>query len=49
MSQVGADNLSYLIEWPGTQPDLKAALFISHMDVVPVPEDTYKVGLYCAL
>jgi hypothetical protein len=41
--QAGVDRLSYLITWPGSQPQLPPALFISHFDVVPVPEDSYKV------
>jgi hypothetical protein len=34
---------SYLITWPGSQPDLLPVLFISHVDVVPVPEGSLKV------
>jgi acetylornithine deacetylase/succinyl-diaminopimelate desuccinylase-like protein len=37
------DSLSYLIIWQGSQAQLPPALFISHFDVVPVPEDSYKV------
>jgi hypothetical protein len=41
--QAGVGSLSYLITWQGSQPRLPPALFVSHFDVVPVPEDSYKV------
>jgi carboxypeptidase PM20D1 len=43
MLQAGVGSLSYLITWQGSQPQLPPALFVSHFDVVPVPEDSYKV------
>uniref|UniRef100_A0A383W7F7 Peptidase M20 dimerisation domain-containing protein n=1 Tax=Tetradesmus obliquus TaxID=3088 RepID=A0A383W7F7_TETOB len=42
VEKAGVDSLSYLITWPGSQPQLRPALFISHFDVVPVPEDSYQ-------
>ncbi|KAF6264265.1 hypothetical protein COO60DRAFT_171986 [Scenedesmus sp. NREL 46B-D3] len=42
VEKAGVDSLSYLITWPGSQPQLPPALFVSHFDVVPVPEDSYK-------
>lgn len=38
VERVGASNLSHLITWPGTDPSLRPALFVSHTDVVPVAE-----------
>lgn len=41
---MGAGNLSYLFTWQGSQPDLDPVLFVSHTDVVPVAQETLKVG-----
>lgn len=41
VEKVGGDGgLSHLIEWTGRNPSLRPALFVSHTDVVPVPEQS---------
>lgn len=40
VEKLGAGNHSYLITWRGSNPALKPALFISHVDVVPVSPGT---------
>jgi acetylornithine deacetylase/succinyl-diaminopimelate desuccinylase-like protein len=42
--QLATDGRSYLIRWPGSNPELPAVLMISHYDVVPVTDTTIKVG-----
>lgn len=39
-AQVGQGGLSYLLTWPGTDPSLRPLLFVSHLDVVPVANET---------
>lgn len=41
--QVGAGGLSRLITWQGSDRSLQPVLFVSHVDVVPVAEETVKV------
>jgi acetylornithine deacetylase/succinyl-diaminopimelate desuccinylase-like protein len=41
--QVGAGGLSRLITWHGSDPALQPVLFASHVDVVPVKEESIKV------
>jgi hypothetical protein len=41
--QVGAGGLSRLITWQGSDASLQPVLFVSHVDVVPVTEETLKV------
>jgi carboxypeptidase PM20D1 len=40
VERLGKGNHSYLITWQGSQPGLQPALFISHLDVVPVTPGT---------
>jgi carboxypeptidase PM20D1 len=40
VERLSTDNLSLLVTWDGSEPGLKPILFISHIDVVPVTEDT---------
>jgi carboxypeptidase PM20D1 len=40
VERLGKGNYSYLITWQGSQPELRPALFISHLDVVPVTPGT---------
>lgn len=44
-SQVGEGQLSLLLTWRGSHPDLRPVLFISHTDVVPVDNNTLKASL----
>mmetsp|Transcript_2492 Transcript_2492/g.4194 ORF Transcript_2492/g.4194 Transcript_2492/m.4194 type:complete len:520 (+) Transcript_2492:3-1562(+) len=46
VEQVGEGNLSLLLTWPGSAPELKPLLFISHLDVVPVAEETLSEWTY---
>lgn len=46
VEKVGSGNLSYLLTWQGTDATLAPVLFISHVDVVPVPEQTVKDWSY---
>jgi hypothetical protein len=40
VEKLGAGGFSYLITWQGSNRDLHPALFISHVDVVPVSPGT---------
>ena len=40
VTQVGAGNLTLLLKWKGSDPELLPVLFISHYDVVPVTRGT---------
>jgi carboxypeptidase PM20D1 len=40
VDMLGSGGFSYLITWQGSNPDLQPALFISHVDVVPVSPGT---------
>jgi hypothetical protein len=44
LMQLGPGNLSYLLTWRGSRPDLDPVLFVAHTDVVPVAPETLKVG-----
>lgn len=40
LERLGAGNRSYLLTWHGSKPGLLPALFISHVDVVPVTPES---------
>eukprot|EP00877_Chromochloris_zofingiensis_P000763 jgi/Chrzof1/10688/Cz05g08200.t1 len=44
VEKVGVDSMSYLITWQGKNESLLPVLFISHVDVVPVPEESLMVS-----
>jgi acetylornithine deacetylase/succinyl-diaminopimelate desuccinylase-like protein len=41
--QVGAGGLSRLFTWQGSDSSLLPVLFVSHVDVVPVTQETLQV------
>jgi acetylornithine deacetylase/succinyl-diaminopimelate desuccinylase-like protein len=43
--QVGTGGLSRLITWRGSDSSLLPVLFVSHVDVVPVTQETLQVWL----
>lgn len=46
IEKLGDGGLSYLITWPGQQPELLPALFISHVDVEPISPGTEQDWTY---
>lgn len=46
VERLGLGNYSTLLTWPGSNPALQPALFISHIDVVPVNADTEPDWVY---
>jgi len=46
VERLGSDHHSWLLTWPGSDVKLKPALFISHVDVVPVSEESISDWTY---
>ncbi len=39
LTKITINKFSYLYHWPGSNPQLKAAILVAHTDVVPVPNE----------